>query len=588
MNKGLDKLFTEKNCIKILEISDKTANPKTLFKIGKFLFDNGRFDESIKCFDKIFDSHNTLAFELCKNFYGVITVFLLTAGVRLYFRSIFFADEFNTKSVLLIFCGLILAFIWNLYYVIIEKSLFYLALASAHLGDFKSSLLFFNSIINKNTFKNQKNIEDVIGTNSGYNYAAGYTARGQVLREYDVNMALQDFEKAIKISPDYIEAYIQMEIIYCDVFRDYDKAEKLITQILEKSSKITDYSACYLILALINKKKNPQNTNKILEFYAKAIDIQPCAKTYSYRAEYYFEQGDYLKALSDFDTCIQYDPDTCKLYLDKCNCYIHLKEFDKAKQTIELAKAKGCDKFDEYLLFGNIYKEVVEYEKSLEYYKKVLEITPEDPKIYFNIVWLESKLGNYKNALEYVSKAIRINRKMADSYYVRGYIYYKTKQYKKSYKDFQKSFKLGGKTEDCYIMMATILVKLNKIDEAINKLEELLRIRPDIDKSEYYFSYGQIFIEVSPNVAIEKFNTSLKYNPNKNINYLNIAIAYLNLKNFELAQKYFDEFSKELPSNYVLKAIIFELKILLLKDKKVSVEEKEKITEWIGVLESSM
>lgn len=590
MSKEVDKLIRNKEYSKLEEISQSVVNMNTLLKIGKFFFEEGKFEEAIKCLSKI--SNNLLCFPktLWNNVsvvvFTIILCVLLYAGLWVLSISIEKSNHlgyFISSAFLILY--LLLFLIWTDAFLISIESLFYAALTFAHLGDLTHSAECFSGYFVRAPNKKDKCIEGIKAADN-FNYAAAYTARGLAYRKSNPQRALEDFNKAIEISPDYVEAYIKKFNIYYVALNDYDKAKATLEQIITISTDKQNIAFSYVSLADINSIKNLNDT-ETLNLYNKAVEIYSCALVHFHRAAYFFEKKEYRKALNDYEICIQKEPDCSEYYLLACNCYIKLGEYDKAFQKLELAEEKGCNTFDKYCLMTDIYNAQAEYVKVVEYGQKALKLNPKEPKLYVNLANVNIGLGNYKKAIEYLNKAIRLNGDLGRIYHLRGVVYRRMNKYKKAYKDYLKSLNIGG--ADLELLnydMAKVLIILNKKEEAIKTYEKILEINPNIDKSEYYLRYGLIFIYGDPEEALSKFNQALKFAPESAFCYLNIAIAYFNLEEFEKANENFNRYIELEKNPGNLREGILELRNCLNWGETVTTDDSEIICKWIKKMEN--
>jgi tetratricopeptide (TPR) repeat protein len=124
------------------------------------------------------------------------------------------------------------------------------------------------------------------------NYAEAYVGRGQAYRDIkDNDRAMTDFGRAIQINPNYSEAYAYRGYVYLDK-GDYDQA--------------------------------------IADFNTAIRSLPDWTWLYSYRGDAYRQKGDYDRAIADFSTAIRSFPDWTFLYSYRGDAYRQKGDYDRA------------------------------------------------------------------------------------------------------------------------------------------------------------------------------------------------------------------------------------------------------------------
>ena len=80
-----------------------------------------------------------------------------------------------------------------------------------------------------------------------------------------------------------------------------------------------------------------------------------------------------------------------------------------------------------YLLKGNIYSLLKQYQNSIIQYDKCNKINPSIAECYNSLAYSYSKLNKYQTAIKLVSTAIELNPKFLDAYYNKGIFLMKSK-----------------------------------------------------------------------------------------------------------------------------------------------------------------
>lgn len=89
--------------------------------------------------------------------------------------------------------------------------------------------------------------------------------------------------------------------------------------------------------------------------------------------------------------------------------YINQKQYDKAKEAVETAKANNPDDVSLLLSEANMYYQMGEKEKAISVLEKAGEMDPNNPNTFNNIGLMYAELGNHEKAIENYKKALALD-----------------------------------------------------------------------------------------------------------------------------------------------------------------------------------
>jgi len=96
----------------------------------------------------------------------------------------------------------------------------------------------------------------------------------------------------------------------------------------------------------------------------------------------------------------------------------------------------------EYHNLANDYYKIGEFEKSVEFYDKALELNPDLLETYFNRALAYTRMQQYDKALEDLAKVIEMNPHLAEAYYTRGLVYEYKQDYTRAVQDYDKALEV--------------------------------------------------------------------------------------------------------------------------------------------------
>ena len=289
---------------------------------------------------------------------------------------------------------------------------------------------------------------------------------------------------------------------------------------------------------------------------------------------YYYTQGlidlqnkNYKSAIEKFEKVLQEDPQATYVYSQLFYLYILTEQTDKLRSMIRTVKDVISD-IETLADFSNIlllhgYKEFAtelfekivslqpdnkdallnlaqiyslsDEKKSLEYYKKYMEVNPEDTSVYLPIAILNYKLGNIQQAKEVLQKI----PEQQDVVQLLDNLLMFTTDYSSMIQKYEDYIQISPKDYKSIAMLFSLLVSQKNLDKAEKYLDKVLNIPKKEFLPEYYF-YIAMFYEYKNNLllAAKYMQKYIKYSKNVDeVPYLKLAYYFALLKKNKDVQK---------------------------------------------------
>jgi len=185
-----------------------------------------------------------------------------------------------------------------------------------------------------NALYEQEDFEDSINAYSTSleldEYAGAYSNRGLAYAELgERKRAIEDYDKAIELNPDFAEAYYNRGIAYAkqqkynEAIKDFDKAIELNPNLAE----------AYIGRGVTYAEQ--QKYNEAIKDFDKAIELNPDdAEAYGNRGIAYAKQQKYNEAIKDYDKAIKLNPDDAEAYGNRGIAYAELGEHERAREDM--------------------------------------------------------------------------------------------------------------------------------------------------------------------------------------------------------------------------------------------------------------
>ena len=166
-----------------------------------------------------------------------------------------------------------------------------------------------------------------------------------------------------------------------------------------------------------------------------------------------------------------------------------------------LSCSTGYNKYaDQYYEEGRVFYEKMEYDRSIDSFKKVLEVAPygkDNDLVYYNLGMAYFKQRQYDESIYQFSKALELipgkdNKRKFEVLEWRGNAFQKNKDFDNAIKDYSKAIQLIPTHEhikNIYHNRAWSWINKKKFDKAIEDFNSAISIDPEFDASYYGRAY---------------------------------------------------------------------------------------------------
>ena len=209
--------------------------------------------------------------------------------------------------------------------------------------------------------------------------------------------------------------------------------------------------------------------------------------TYYNQAMKYFDDVNLSVAIETFKKALSEDPDFFMVNYQLAFYYLLNKDADNFEKYAEAAincKAKLSEAEE-------VMKEALVRMKQgstniTDLGKKLVEMYPNDPNSYNNLVYFQSLAGDSTDMVETLNKAIKVATNPASFYNQLGYAYLSLKQVDKAEKAFDKYIELEPKNPNVYDSKGDYYMYIKQYDKAYDSYMKANSMNPSfsLDKAE--------------------------------------------------------------------------------------------------------
>ena len=214
----------------------------------------------------------------------------------------------------------------------------------------------------------------------------------QHLKDFDA--AIEAYNKALAIKPDYAEAFYNMGVI----LQEQGKLEETVEAYNKALAIKPDYADAYNNMGLVLQEQG--KLEEAVEAYNKALAIKPdYADAYNNMGITLQDQGKLKEAVEAYNKALAIKPDNAEAYNNMGNALKDQCKLEEAIEAYNKALAIKPDNAEAYNNMGNALKDQGKLEEAIEAYNKALAIKPDYAEAVENsqslVVQLLPIIANY-------------------------------------------------------------------------------------------------------------------------------------------------------------------------------------------------
>jgi len=267
---------------------------------------------------------------------------------------------------------------------------------------------------------------------------AAYVTRGYNYFAQDaIESALEDFDAALRLRPDYAPAYLER-----------GKA----------------------MLAQGDQEEALANFNRAI-----GLDVE-YAEAYHTRGILYFQQGNFEAALLDFNRTLALDPHFPNAYYNRGNVYVALDNYEAALNDYFEAYNQN-ENLEGLVSAGSLLAHYFnDFQAAIDTFNIVLAIEPERPEVLAERGWAFFNLYEYFYAIDDLDQALALDPDYMTAYVYRAHTRLAQGDVNGAYEDFDAALALEPQYIPALLGRAYLHLSLDNTDAAIRDFEAYIAI----------------------------------------------------------------------------------------------------------------
>ena len=381
----------------------------------------------------------------------------------------------------------------------------------------------------------------------------------------DPEKAIEEFEKAIKIDPNFVEAHREKGIALHRLNKTTE-AQEAFQIALDKMTGLSERQQFVIRLQYYVMNNDIEKSLSLLEMWRKLYPSN--YMPYSTMINILRTRNDIQGAIAVGEEALE-NGHSRKVLLTLASLSSSIGKFEEAKAYLQRFNESYPDKTKETLEFGKIYEDEGEFEKAKAHYETISLLKPNDNEVLKRLASTEMALGNIEEAERYYLDALKHTKTMRDSSWIlfdMAGFYYNLGQKDKMKSALEKRWETLGKKMTVYEMgqelcaypFMRMYYDFGELDEFNDKRIQHFEANPD--PSGFFTCSGDlnyyIIIEDAALLKAAVENCAKKITPLTGETMMTMVYAYLAEiekdypKATELFHKYFDEIGTEMSVAY--------------------------------------
>ncbi|MDX1672187.1 MAG: protein kinase [Balneolaceae bacterium] len=312
---------------------------------------------------------------------------------------------------------------------------------------------------------------------SGIGYLAEYQNEGKL------DLAIQQFEKAIRQDSSYALAYAGLGESY---WRKYELTRNTdyvsdARNALDRALLINNNLGHVRITMGIVYRGTGEYEKALKQFKAAIQTNSRNDAAYRELGRTYAAMGNFEEAIDSYNKSIEIKPEYWAGYNQLGVVYWRSNSYQKAKEQFERAVELAPDNYRALLNLGGVHNQLENYDKAIDYYERSMQLRP-NPSAASNLGFAYYQQGMYENAItnfriainQFNSRDHRILGNLASAYDITGNDELAVKYYKEAIEAVERILNVNPNSVQAQVALGAFSAELGDSARAVQYLEKAI------------------------------------------------------------------------------------------------------------------
>ncbi|MBD2040669.1 serine/threonine-protein kinase [Microcoleus sp. FACHB-672] len=286
--------------------------------------------------------------------------------------------------------------------------------------------------------------------------------------------ALEAYEKAIQIKPDYLEAWLGRSYVL-DNLKRYEEAIASLDEALKIQPTYSEaWNGRGEVLLKVPRYE------EAITSYEKAIEIRPDYYEAWYNRGWALHNLQrYEDAVASYDKAVEFKSDYYKAWHNRGNSFLKLNRYKDAVESYDKAVRLKPDYFQAWYSKGNALSNLKRYQDAIESYQKAVQLKPDSYEAWYNLGWSLHQLRRYEEAFGSYDKVIQLQPNDAQAWYNRGNALYNLKRYEQAVNSYDSAVYIKPDNYEAWYSRGNALFSLKRYEDAMVSYEKAVQLKPN-------------------------------------------------------------------------------------------------------------
>jgi lipoprotein NlpI len=198
-----------------------------------------------------------------------------------------------------------------------------------------------------------------------------------------------------------------------------------------------------------------------------------------HRGVVYERKGDYDKAIQDYDSAIDSNPNLFEAYYNRGRIYEKKGEHDRAIRDFDQAIQINPSYVNIFIIHGVANENIGEYDQAIQDYNQAIKHNPSNATAFYNRANAYRSKGEHDQAIQDYNQAIRLKPNYANAYNNRGNAYRSNNQLNLALKDYDEAIRLDPADAVKFKSRGITRFLMGQFPAAHEDLTTALKLNPD-------------------------------------------------------------------------------------------------------------
>ena len=266
----------------------------------------------------------------------------------------------------------------------------------------------------------------------------GDIAKTPQARQVNYKEAINCYQIAIELMPNFIMAHINCGTVYGKKLEDFEAAIACFNEAIDwEPDNGMAYCSRGTVYGITGK------IDKAIEDLNKGIELDPeLAGAYLNRGNVYYRKGDVNSAIEDYAKAMELNPNLAETYIGRGNVYFLKGDVNSAIENYTKAMELNPNLAEAYTARGRAYTQKSDFDQAIQDYTQAIQLKPDYAEAYNNRGMIYGVMEDFENATKDFNKVIDLKPNYAEAYYSLGTVYREKGETNLALQNFRKAAEL--------------------------------------------------------------------------------------------------------------------------------------------------